>query len=163
MNYPAYIVGIDPGAHTGLCLIDREGKILNLETLSPEKAKPLLRDLYARGLRIVGVELNEKTHIYARPGVSYRGMLKVAQNVERNRATAREMIAFAEGLGMTVYRVPPRATKMTAERFAYWSSWTGRSSSHARDAWGIAQRTLSQVNLERSQKPNVMANEANPS
>jgi hypothetical protein len=133
-------LGIDPGARTGLCLWNGE-KILALITVDHAKAFDEIKDWIGKfEIRRVGVELNESTHIYIRPGTNYSQHLRIAQNVEKNRGMAREMIAYCKGLGLEVKVLKPARTKMPQGQFDALTGWEGHSSSHSRDAWLVAVR-----------------------
>lgn len=141
-------LGIDPGtpkSRVGLCVWDGD-KILEITTINGEKIYEKLLDYKRDGIiDVVGVEVSTSTHIYSRPGVSPRGMLKIAQNVSANRCAALQIIIYIQNLGLEVVQVEPKNTKMDPLLFQKITGYTKRCSSHARDAWGIARRTYAEV------------------
>ena len=142
------VLGIDPGSpksRTGLCVWSGE-KILEITTVKGEKTYEELDRHKEEGIvDVVGVEVSTSTHIYDRPGVSRRGMLKIAQNVSSNREAALRIVIYAQQLGFKVVQVEPKNTKMDPLIFQKITGYTKRCSSHARDAWGIARRTYAEV------------------
>jgi hypothetical protein len=144
---PLVVIGIDPGAHTGICQWDGE-KILFEKTVKHEQSAALIRERYQPGM-VVGIEQSKRSFIYARSKTNYRVMLKVARNIGENQAMARELIAFCEGMGARVVRLQPCGTKLKPLVFAEASGFEGRCSEHVRDAWVIANRTWGIVNQER--------------
>jgi len=137
------VLGIDPGtpkSRVGLCVWDGE-KILEITTIKGEKIYEKLVEYKREGIiDVVGVEVSTSTHIYSRPGVSQRGMLKIAQNVSANRCAALQIIIYIQNLGFKVVQVEPENTKMAPFLFQKITGYTKRTSSHARDSYWIANR-----------------------
>ena len=135
------VIGIDPGCgrNTGVCVLDG-GKVTQIETTTAARAREILLEAYRDGVRNVAIEYSPSTHIYRRPRCSMGAMLKIAQNVAKNRAVAEQLIGYAEGIGYTVHQMVPRGTKMDAQWFKDETGWAGRTSSHARDAYVVASR-----------------------
>ena len=135
------VIGVDPGARTGICVLGPDG-VEEVLTMAHDKARYWISNAVrdAGELWVAAVEFSPSTHIYRRPGCSQRAMLKIAQNVERNRGYAREIIATLEALGVKVVKLAPRNTKMDPAWFAEETGWAGRTSSHARDAYVAASR-----------------------
>lgn len=136
------VIGIDPGCgrNTGVCVLDC-GDVQQIFTGDASAAKKLMLDEFChQGTRHVAIEYSPCTHIYQRKGATTRAMLKIAQNVQKNRSVADMLIGYAEGIGYTVHQMVPRGTKMDAQWFKDETGWVGRTSSHARDAYVVASR-----------------------
>ena len=134
------VMGIDPGYRTGYCIWDGD-KILKITTCPKDTMFDVLKQVKEDGIvTVVGVEKSSKTHIYQRDGVNERAMLRIAQNVGANRAEAERIIGMAMGLGFEVAVVEPKNTKVDPILFKKITGYTKRTSSHARDAYGIAHR-----------------------
>lgn len=141
MIHNGYILGIDPGERTGLCLYCGPTEtILELRTIAHNQARQEIKAYYERGVRLLTVELSENTHIYERANQTIASMRRIAQNVGECKQKARELIAYGEGLGMEVIPVAPYATRMKAEQFNLLYKWSGRTSPHARVAAMVAAR-----------------------
>lgn len=140
------IIGIDPGCgkNTGICVLE-DGRVAQIETTTPAHAREILLDAYTDGVRHVAIEYSPSTHIYQRKGASTRAMMKIAQNVQKNRSVADLLIGYAEGIGYTVRQLRPRGTKMDAKWFRDETGWQGRTSSHARDAYVVASRAWQEM------------------
>ena len=142
------VLGIDPGtpkSRVGLCVWNGE-KILKITTIQGDKIfDELVQTRIDNVVTVIGVEVNPSTHTYERPGVSYRVMRKIARDVGRNFAAAVRIVAFAQGLGFQVVQVAPKNTKMDPELFKKITKYRKRTSSHARDAWGVARRVYADV------------------
>ena len=140
-------MGIDPGSpksRTGLCVWNGD-KILEITTVKGDKTYAELDRHKEEGIvKVVGVEVSSSTHIYDRPGVSRRGMLKIAQNVSANREAALRIVIYAQQLGFKVIQVEPKTTKVDPILFQKITGYTKRCSNHARDAYFIANRVYAE-------------------
>lgn len=138
------VMGIDPGYRTGYCIWSGE-KILKITTTSKDRMLDVLKQIKEEGLvSVVGIEVSTKTHIYQRDGVNQRAMLRIAQNVGANRAEALRLVGIAMGLGFEVVQMEPKNTKMDPLIFQKITGYTKKCSSHARDAYGIANRVYAE-------------------
>ena len=139
------VLGIDPGARTGYCILQGQ-KILKITTTPKEKMLDVLSQIKEEGLvSVVGIEVSTSTHIYNRGNVSPRAMLRIATNVGMNKAEALRLVGIAMGLGFQVVQLPPKNTKMDPIIFSKITGYRKRTSSHARDAYQIASRVYSEV------------------
>lgn len=134
------IIAIDPGRRTGICKLNN-GEIELLKTVDHTEARNVIRELSKPG-DTAAIEVSRSRHIYMRKGANERVMRRIASNVGENRAMARELCGFCEGLGLNVIELEPRGTKITAEVFKNLTGYKGRTSSHARDAWVLAMRAV---------------------
>ena len=141
-------VGIDPGAKTGIAVIDSEGRLTTCRTLAHHDAEKWLHDFLLEqspATVLVAVEIPGQS-IYPRKGVNPRAMLKIARNVGQVQQMAEGIAWLAEQHGANVRRVHPqkggtkKAIPATVWR-AMFPEWTSRNpSNHARDAALIARR-----------------------
>jgi hypothetical protein len=148
-------LGIDPGAMTGLALLDG-GRPVSLQTRAwgedGSEVKGWVREaLEAWGAFMVVVEIPPKG--YFMRNVSVRANCRISGNVGECRAKAAEIAAFCEGLGLTVMRTPPirGGTKRKVSE-AIWRArfkWEWRlPSNHARDAACLADHYGRMMELE---------------
>jgi len=139
------VMGIDPGYRTGYCIYDGDN-IHKITTVPKDKMFDVLKQVKEDSfVTVIGVEKSSKTHIYNRDGASNRAMLRIAQNVGANKAEAERIIGMAMGLGFEVEVVEPKNTKVDPLLFKKITGYNKRTSSHARDAYGIASRVYSEL------------------
>jgi len=136
------ILGLDPGSRTGLAVWDRtDQKLLDIRTVAKAKAfDEALRLAREHAVDIILVEQNKDT-VYNRPGQNPRAMLRIAKNVGQNIAFAEDLARRLRAEGFTVELVPPirRGTKWSRETWEAHMGYSGRSSSHSRDASILAR------------------------
>ena len=145
MTSKLIVMGIDPGYRTGYCIWSGE-KILKITTCPKSTMFDVLTKIKEEGLvTVVGVELSTSTHVYSRPDTSRGAMLRIAQNIGQNKAEANRIIGIAQGLGFEVVVVEPKNTKVNPIFFQKVTGYTKRCSSHARDAYFIANRVYAEM------------------
>lgn len=126
-------IGIDPGTHTGVAVWDsRQGKFLCLETLPIHKAlEEVLIYLREWGdIEVVFEDARQRTWFgYGNVAAKAQG----AGSVKRDCSIWED---FCRDYEIPFQAKPPvkGATKVTSEYFKMISGWTGRTSSHSRDA-----------------------------
>jgi len=154
-NHKLVVCGIDPGYRTGWCVWDGD-KILKITTCPKEKMLDVLRQMWEDGVvTVIGVEVSTSTHIYRRKNVSQKALLRIATDVGQNKAEALRIVGLAQGLGFKVVQVNPFQsvtnrgirirTKIDPILFKKITGYHGRTSSHARDAWGVARQAYTDV------------------
>lgn len=133
-----YLIGIDPGRNIGLAVYDMQTRALVcVETYTDEiAAMQTVKVYHDCGGALVRVEDPARNKpVFARPGVSARGMMKIAQNVGANKQMAEDFIRRLKLFGFDVQAVAPRrAGKVDAIDFVRLTGWRARCSQHARDA-----------------------------
>ena len=138
-------MGIDPGADTGIAVWDTERKqLIALVTIKSCLAGEMAVTLAQ--IHRPGEILVEKPRgtIYPRRGQGTLQMLKIARNVGQCQALADEIQRVLEKEGFRARTVTPLegGTKWNAAMFKREFSYTGKSSSHSRDAAVIAKYGL---------------------
>lgn len=152
-----YCIGIDPGRHTGVAVWSKhEKKLLKLITLDfwgvidfldTFTASMQAQDWGSLGIAVQSEEitfevvmedpqLNDTT--FAR-GIEPKLMLKVAQDVGRNKEQAFLLIEWMTRKKIVFRTVQPKnrkkgGGKWSAEYFTHLTGWQGKSNEHTRDA-----------------------------
>lgn len=128
-----YIVGVDPGKHTGLVAV-QDGKLVRAATVGAHQAWAMCL-MWAADPGISLIVLED-----ARLRGGSKAAAQGAGSVKRDCTLWLEWAAM-HAVPIRSVRPDPRATKWPADRFARLTGWTGRTSSHARDAallvWGL--------------------------
>lgn len=138
------VIGVDPGVKTGLAVWSRDTRaFVGVDTLGVIAAMEKVRSLKnAMPVRVVFEDARLRKWFGGRDANQRRygaGVREGAGSVKRDAKLWQE---FCEFHGIEYQAVPPMrgATKWSAEKFQSITGWTGRTSSHARDAallvWG---------------------------
>jgi hypothetical protein len=136
---PQIVIGIDPGAVTGLAVWDaKERRLRDVNSMPIHEAmREVDAERRAGGLRMV---VFEDARLRSWFGAAGREKLQGAGSIKRDCAIWADYLA---DIGVPFKQVKPQkgATKWTAERFRQMTGWTGRCNEHARDAallvWGM--------------------------
>lgn len=158
---PRFAIGVDCGQTTAMAIWDRyEARWTDLLTLDWWEAVDFLRELAAEpGEYQLWVEdPGEVGNIYSRHVHAFvaavrggRGggwvlkeayrLLKIAQDVGRNKQDARRLIERATALGLEVHALAPiHQKKWDAKTLAQLGVHEGRTNQHIRDAMRLAWR-----------------------
>lgn len=130
------ILGIDPGAHTGVAHIVG-GELTKLQTIAPHEIERTLRE--AAPDRVIFEDSRLQSHTWTR-GKSIAATAKMARNVGQVDAWCSLITAVCGELGIPAHGISPagKGAKVNAERFAEITGWTGRSNDHERDGAMVA-------------------------
>ena len=130
------ILGIDPGAHTGVARIEG-GQLVSLQTIAPHEIERTLRAV--QPARVVFEDSRLQSHTWTR-GKSVAATAKMARNVGQIDAWCSYIQAVCLDYGIDSHGVSPagKGAKLDAERFAAVTGWTGPSNQHTRDAAMVA-------------------------
>jgi hypothetical protein len=130
------IVGIDPGANTGVAVF-RNGVLYTMFTLEPIDVPDFIKDSVAR--RIVFEDSRLTSPVWGR-GVNARSAAKIARNVGQIDAFCGLIVAACDKAGIPAHGVSPKGKgkKLNAEQFKNATGWTGASNEHTRDAAMVA-------------------------
>lgn len=140
-SIPCVIVGIDPGARSGVAAIDaRTGDVVGVGSAGPLEVVSRLKALAAEG-RLAGAYIEDARGlpIYARHGGKNRGERdRVARSVGRVDGLTDLYLDLLESLGVPAQTVEPiRAAKWDREACERITGYAGRSNEHGRDALRI--------------------------
>ena len=140
-SVPRVVVGIDPGAETGLATIGATtGAVLAVSSAGPLETIRQLEALAHEGV-LAGAYLEDSRDlpIYARHGGKNRGQRdRVARSVGRVDGLTDLYVRLLASLGVPVQTVEPvRSAKWDAETCARITGWSARSNVHGRDALRI--------------------------
>ncbi len=127
-----YIIGIDPGTNTGVAIWDRtDKKFLKIATMdilgavdTIKKSKEDWEDIFVR---------IEDPHQRKWFGPRSRAKMQGAGSVKRDFKIIRDFLT-RNGIPFHAYHPKDVRTKVDAKTFQDLTGYTGRTSSHARDA-----------------------------
>jgi hypothetical protein len=130
------IIGIDPGAKTGVAIFVK-GKLTELRTTTPNGVAALLDEIQPE--RVVFEDSRLTSPTWAR-GVSPAAMRKIARNVGQVDAWCSQLVDLCAARGIFAHGISPRSkgAKLTAVRFEALTGYAGRSNQHQRDAAHVA-------------------------
>jgi hypothetical protein len=133
------IIGIDPGAKTGIAQYTN-GKLLAMQTTDILGAITLIRLTLAK--LVVLEDSTLTSHIFTAPGVAHRAALKVARNIGEVDAYCKIIKQVCGDLGISYRSISPKdkGKKIDAKEFERITGWTGKSNQHERDAAMVAWR-----------------------
>lgn len=130
------ILGIDPGANTGLAFF-LDGRLTELQTIQPldlhqEIAKYLPDLVIFEDSRLQSIVWNRK--------VNTAQMLKIARNIGMVDAYCSQIVDVCDLIGIPCVGVSPKSKgkKLDAKEFKALTGWTKQSNSHERDSATIA-------------------------
>lgn len=132
----ALILGIDPGAATGLAGIEN-GALLWLRTIEPHGIADFLREHQPR--RVVFEDSRLESKVWTAAG-SRAAALKIARNVGQIDAWCSLVTAICADLRIPAHGISPTAkgAKLNADAFGRATGWSARSNQHERDAAMVA-------------------------
>ena len=137
----AFLLGIDPGAHTGFAVWDTASRSFREVATLPlwkalEETKRLQAEAAANGTRFAVVFEDARQRTWfpkERNAAEYRGHLMGAGAAKRDAAIWEEFLTD-QGIPFTAQKPRPGQTKWNADYWSKLTGWTGRTSEHARDA-----------------------------
>lgn len=126
------IIGIDPGAHTGIA-VAKDGVLWKLETIQPHEIADYLTK--AMPSNVVFEDSRKQSHVWmatANRAVS----LKMARNLGQVDAWCSLIESACAQYAIPCHGVSPKAkgAKVTAATLKRLTGWDGRSNQHERDA-----------------------------
>ncbi len=130
------IVGVDPGANTGLAIY-RAGQLTELRTIEPVDIDRVLGEIMPS--RVVFEDSRLQSFVWTRTG-NRATALKMARNVGEIDAWCKLIVAVCARLGIAAHGISPagKGAKLKAEPFAAKTGWAGPSNEHQRDAAMVA-------------------------
>ncbi len=132
------ILGIDPGANTGLAHF-RGGALVLLETIAPHEIERTIRAV--QPARVVFEDSRLQTHAWTAQAKAVRGTaLATARSLGQVDAWCRLITEVCAELGIPAQGVSPAAKggKLAASSFDRVTGWAARSNQHERDAAMVA-------------------------
>ena len=130
------VIGIDPGASTGIAIF-HDGVLSALLTIEPWELPAELATWGAD--RVVFEDSRLTSPVWSRQ-TSAAARLKIARNVGQVDAWCSLITAVCGELGIPAHGISPKnkGAKLNAEQFAARTGWVGASNSHTRDAAMVA-------------------------
>jgi len=132
----ACIVGIDPGASTGIAIF-RGGKLAALRTIEPVGIEDEILALWPS--RVIFEDSRLQSHTWTQ-AASRAAAAKMARNVGQIDAWSSLITAICAKHGIPCHGISPqgKGAKLNAEQFERMTGWTMTSNQHARDAAMVA-------------------------
>ena len=129
------ILGIDPGANTGLAYFTL-GKLMWVRTCEPVGLDMLIVAVD----RVIFEDCRLTSHVYTAKNVSKAAALKVARNIGEIDAWCSLIVAICEKRKIPAIGISPKnkGAKLNAAQFEAATGWSGRSNQHERDAAMVA-------------------------
>ncbi|MDR6887861.1 MULTISPECIES: hypothetical protein [Variovorax] len=133
-----HILGIDPGASTGLAAFDG-GAITFLKTITPHSIEHNLRHYMPARVVFEDSRL-ERRAWNARTKKDYGAALATARSLGQVDAWCSLITAICADLGIPAHGISPttKGAKLDAKAFALVTRWSARSNQHERDAAMVA-------------------------
>ena len=130
------ILGIDPGANTGVASYIG-GKLVHLCTISPVEIADKLESV--RPSRVIYEDSRLQSHVWT-TSASKAAASKMARNLGEIDAWCKLIVAVCERLDIPAHGISPlgKGHKMAADQFERITGWTGRSNQHERDGAMVA-------------------------
>ena len=134
----ARILGIDPGASTGLACYDN-GVLTWLRTIEPHTIEHILRHHLPARVVFEDSRLEKRTW-NARTKNAYGAALATARSLGQVDAWCNLITAVCADLGIPAHGISPTAkgAKVDAAHFNAVTGWAARSNQHERDAGMVA-------------------------
>ncbi|ULR90941.1 hypothetical protein [Comamonas sp. B21-038] len=130
------ILGIDPGAHTGVATFVA-GQLVGLHTIEPLHIERFIRE--RAPMRVVFEDSRLQSHTWTKAS-SRAAAAKMARNVGQVDAWCSLINAVCAELGIPAHGISPagKGGKLDAEAFKRKTGWPGKTNEHARDAAMVA-------------------------
>ena len=130
------ILGIDPGAHTGLAIY-RDGALVALRTIAPVELEAEIVALWP--IRIIFEDSRLQSHTWTK-AASRAAAAKMARSVGQVDAWCSLIVAICAKHGIPAHGISPlgKGGKLNAEAFEKATGWTASSNEHSRDAAMVA-------------------------
>ena len=131
------ILGIDPGAHTGLAFFDG-GQLTDLATIEPHKLERSLAEWHPAAVIFEDSRLS--SHAWTTAAGAKAVAIKMARNIGEIDAYCRIIVLLCGELGIAALGISPKdkGAKLNAASFAAISKWDRQSNQHERDAAMVA-------------------------
>jgi len=136
------VIGIDPDLDKSGVAIVIDGKLTTLDAMGLFPLTEFILEHRHTAHFVVEAVAWDRA-VYPRPKVSRKGMLKVAQDVGKVKATGKFIGEFLAGCDANFTLMKPlrgvvKLAKNDAKRFNRMTGWTGRSNQDKRDAGLLA-------------------------
>ena len=130
------IIGIDPGAATGVAIFER-GKLVGLRTIEPHKIAETIACL--KPARVVFEDSRLQSHVWTSAKTA-AAKTKMARNVGEIDAWCRLITAVCGDHGIPAHGISPKhkGEKLKQQEFAQVTGWAARCNQHERDAAMVA-------------------------
>lgn len=130
------ILGIDPGTHTGVAVI-QDGKVTHLTTISPLDIASTIAQWSPD--RVIYEDSRLTSHLFTtnkNPAVAK----SMARKVGQVDMVCGLIVEACDRLGIAAHGISPKdkGAKLNAEKFKALTGWAGASNEHTRDAAHVA-------------------------
>ncbi|THJ36187.1 hypothetical protein E8K88_02675 [Lampropedia aestuarii] len=144
------ILGIDPGAATGVAAYD-SGKLVELLTIEPFQLERFLRERAVASPSVLFEDSRLETRLWnARQKGAYGAALATARSVGQVDAWCSLIASLCADMGIPAHGVSPtvKGAKVAAPAFGRITGWTKRCNQHERDAAMVAWKFRNSVALK---------------
>ncbi len=130
------IIGIDPGASTGVALFEH-GALVDLDTIQPHHIGGFI--LANKPERVIFEDSRLISHVYTTT-TSRAAALKMARNVGEIDAWCKLIVAVCADMGVPCHGISPKhkGAKLDAKQFAAATGWSAKCNQNERDAAMVA-------------------------
>lgn len=136
MSNISIIMGIDPGANTGIAIY-QNGRLVELQTIEPHQLVEVIETVEPD--RVVFEDSRLISPTWKR-GTAEAARLKIARDVGQIDAWCRLIVATCARLSIPAHGISPKnkGPKLNAEQFCALTGWAKPSNQHTRDAACVA-------------------------
>lgn len=130
------IVGLDPGTHTGLAVI-QDGKLYQLQTIHPLDIATMLAQWSPD--RVIFEDSRLTSHLFT-TNQKAAVAKSMARKVGQVDMVCGLIVEACECLGIPAHGISPKGkgAKLNAEQFKAATGWDGASNEHTRDGCMVA-------------------------
>lgn len=132
-----YLIGIDPGANTGVCLYRRSDKHFQVYTIKPwdilDLIDPWIVERGVDAFHCIMEDPRKNRPVWPR-GVPKKSAAKIAQNVGSNKRDTDYLEYYLKGAGLSITLIRPKKSKWSEKKFKLLTGSDIRTNEHTRDA-----------------------------
>ena len=130
------VIGIDPGASTGIAIF-HNGALVKLITIAPWEIQEELATYGAD--RVVFEDSRLTSPVWSRK-TNAAARMKIARNVGQVDAWCSLITAVCGNMGIPAHGISPKGkgAKLDADQFSARTGWVGRCNHHERDSAMVA-------------------------
>ena len=130
------LIGIDPGASTGIAVYN-DGKLCELYTVAPWNIAAFIVSI--NPARVIYEDSRLTSPVWSR-GTNAAQSIKIARNVGQVDAWCALIVATCADMGIPAHGISPKqkGAKLNAAAFEKLTGWQRQSNQHERDAAQVA-------------------------
>jgi hypothetical protein len=128
-----FLIGIDPGRHTGLCVYNRQSKKITLVDTKDFWGTILFVQMLKEKFTVIIEDPQLNQPVFTREA-NKSAMLKIAQDVGRNKEQAYLLITYFQINKIPFRTIRPVESKWSAIYLRKLTGYSARTNEHERDA-----------------------------